>query len=146
VSTPVLRAAHLDELTPLLLHDLLRLRVDVFVVEQQCPYAEIDGRDAEPTTWHLWHEVDGRVLSTVRLLQDADGARVGRVATSAAARGQGLAARLVRHAVALAGPQPVRLDAQAHLRGWYERLGFAVTGPEFVEDGISHVPMRLPSA
>lgn len=123
------------------LHDLLRLRVDVFVVEQDCPYPELDGRDDEPGTRHIWlADADGPT-AYLRLLDDGDVRRIGRVVTRADARGDGLAARLVDHAVATS-EGPWVLDAQSHLAGWYEVHGFVVTGPEFVEDGIPHVPMR----
>src|SRR3954462_10119303 len=74
---------------------LCRLRVDVFVVEQQCPYPELDGRDAEPATVHLWFEEDGDVLATIRVLDDGGSRAIGRVATAVTARGRGLAARLI---------------------------------------------------
>jgi len=136
---------------PLRLYDLLRLRVDVFVVEQECAYPELDGRDVEPDAVMLWAEEDEQVLATVRLLVDhaddtgaaaaADALRIGRVATTPAARGRGLAADLMRLALDRAEGRLVRLDAQAHLEGWYARFGFVVDGPGFLEDGIPHVPM-----
>jgi ElaA protein len=133
---------HLDVVT---LHDILRLRQDVFVVEQQCCYADVDGRDLEPGTVQVWATDDhGSVLATLRVLREPDGdARIGRVATAAAARGRGLAAGLVAAALAGSSPAPVVLDAQSHLEGWYTRLGFVRTGAEFLDDGIPHVPMRL---
>lgn len=130
------------ELTAHELHDILALRVAVFVVEQACPYAEIDGRDTEPGTRHIWL-ADPGVRAYLRVLDDGDARRIGRVVTAPAARGGGLAARLVDHATATtAGPWV--LDAQAHLEPWYLARGFSVAGPAFVEDGIAHVPMRRP--
>lgn len=132
-----------SELTTAQLHDLLRLRGDVFVVEQACAYADIDGRDTAPTTRHHWIERDGSIVAYARTLADVGAAiRIGRVVTAPHCRAEGLAARLVAHIVT-ADAGPFVLDAQSHLVGWYERLGFGVTGPEFVEDGIPHVPMRL---
>lgn len=141
------RTARFAELTPFELYGLCRLRVDVFVVEQQCPYPELDGRDAEPETVHLWFEADGAPVSTVRLLADGSGGRiVGRVATAPAHRHRGLAGRLLEAAVELCGGAPISLGAQAHLEAWYERFGFRRSGPGYVEDGIPHVPMRRPGA
>jgi len=135
--------APLAALDPLTLYAILMLRVNVFVVEQECPYPELDGRDAEPSTVHVWAEQDEHVLATLRLLREADGsARIGRVATAAAARGQGLAALLVARALELAGPVPVTLEAQSHLADWYARFGFVRHGRDYVEDGIPHTPMR----
>jgi len=141
--TAVLLASPVRDLDPLTLYAILRLRVDVFVVEQDCPYPELDGRDVEPDALMLWAEEDDEVLATVRLLVDGDDRRIGRVATREAARGQGLAAVLMERAVELAEGRLVRLDAQAHLEGWYARFGFVVDGEPFLEDGIPHVPMTL---
>jgi ElaA protein len=123
------------------LHDILRLRVDVFVVEQGCAYSELDGRDIEAGTRHVWVADGDGVRAYLRVLDDGDSRRIGRVVTLAAARGEGLAARLVDHAVATTSG-PWALDAQSHLEQWYEARGFRVDGPEFLEDGIPHVPMR----
>ena len=124
------------------LYALLRLRTDVFVVEQACPYPELDGRDLEPNTEHRWYADDGGPTAYVRLLAEADGAtRLGRVVTRPDARGAGLARALVEGVLA-DHTGPVLADAQAHLVGWYEALGFEVTGPEYLEDDIPHVPLR----
>ena len=139
---PALRRARFAELTPFELYGLCRLRVDVFVVEQECPYPELDGRDAEPTTVHVWFEEDGAVLATIRVLDDGDTRAIGRVATAAAARGRGLAARLMEEGIALCEGFPITLGAQAYLEDWYARFGFTTSGPGYVEDGIPHVPMR----
>jgi predicted GNAT family N-acyltransferase len=137
-----LRTARFAELSPFEVYDLCRLRVDVFVVEQECPYPELDGRDTEPSTVHVWLESDGRVAATIRVLDDGATRAIGRVATAAAFRGRGLAARLMGEGIALCDGWPITLGAQAHLEGWYERFGFRRSGPGYVEDGIPHVPMR----
>ncbi len=138
--------AGLAEVDPATLYRILRLRVDVFVVEQNCPYPELDGRDLEPSTKQLWVERDGEVVATLRLLVDPDGtARIGRVATARDARKDGLAGRLMARALELAGDGEVVLDAQSYLERWYERFGFVRCGAEYVEDGILHVPMRRAS-
>jgi len=141
-SEPRLRRARFAELTPFELYGLCRLRVDVFVVEQECPYPELDGRDTESATEHLWYESDGQVAATIRVLDDGPSRAIGRVATAAGFRGQGLAARLIEEGIASYGGAPLTLGAQAHLEGWYERFGFRRSGPGYVEDGIPHVPMR----
>jgi ElaA protein len=143
VSTDV-RAAALRELDPLTLHALLRLRVDVFVVEQECAYPELDGRDAEPGTLHLWVEADGAPVATLRVLAEGGGTayRIGRVATHRDHRGRGYAAALLTEALRRTGDKPVDIDAQTYLERWYARFGFRRTGPDFLEDGIPHLPMR----
>ena len=141
-SEPVLRRARFAELSPFELYGLCRLRVDVFVVEQECPYPELDGRDTEPGTVHLWFEEDGAGVATIRVLDEGAGRAIGRVATAASARGRGLSARLMAEGIALCGDVPITLGAQSHLESWYERFGFRRSGPGYVEDGIPHVPMR----
>jgi ElaA protein len=115
-------------------------------VEQECAYLDLDGRDTEPLTRHLWVEHDGAPVATLRLLADGPALRIGRVATDPAHRAQGLAGRLVAAALELAGEREVVLDAQSHLAGWYARLGFVPCGPEFLDDGIPHLPMRRVAA
>ena len=132
-----------DELTTREFHDLLRLRIDVFVVEQACAYPELDGRDVEDGTEHHWTTgADGAPSCCARTLDDGDAIRIGRVVTAPAARGGGLAAALMAHLVDRYDGRPLVLDAQSHLADWYRRFGFEPDGAEFVEDGIPHVPMR----
>jgi predicted GNAT family N-acyltransferase len=149
--------AELDAST---LYQILQLRVSVFVVEQQCPYPELDGRDLDAGTRWLWATDGDAVLATLRILREGDGtARIGRVATARQARAGGIAGRLMRRALELLDSEAgsadtsgegapagieVLLDAQTPLAGWYRRFGFEQAGAEFVEDGISHLPMRRP--
>jgi ElaA protein len=148
VTGPAVQRAAWRDLDPATAYAVMRLRVDVFVVEQACAYPELDGRDLEPDAEHLWVAGPGgsEVGAYLRVLtgrpEDPAGARrIGRVVTAPAERGQGLAGLLMTDVVDREGGVPLVLDAQAHLRGWYARWGFEVSGPEFVEDGIPHVPM-----
>ena len=132
------------ELPAAALYGILRLRAEVFVVEQECVYLDPDGRDLDPSTRHLWIEEERTVVAALRVLDDGDGAAsIGRVVTAKTHRSRGLASALVRAALSPAPVGPVRLNAQSHLADWYGRFGFAVGGDEFVEDGIPHVPMVL---
>lgn len=141
--TDRLRVATFAQLDAAILYELLKLRVDVFVVEQRCPYPELDGRDCEPTTRHLWLERDDGIVAYLRLLADPDGsARIGRVVVAPAARGEGLAGRLLAETLVMINDRDCVLAAQSPLAAFYGRYGFRVTGPEFLEDGIPHVPMR----
>ena len=131
------------EIDPLTLHDLIRLRVDVFVVEQLCAYAELDGRDLDRGTVHLRAGPAHQPTAYLRLLTEPGGTRrIGRVCTAPAHRGRGLARRLVAAALAEVGPAPCVLDAQAHLTGLYADFGFTPDGPGYDWDGVLHVPMR----
>ncbi|QUH04449.1 GNAT family N-acetyltransferase [Saccharopolyspora erythraea] len=123
---------------------MLRLRVDVFVVEQECPYPELDGRDLETTTRHFWIDsADGYVLGYLRLLEDPDGTfRIGRVCTAKSARGLGLARKLMRAAVAEVQREPAVLSAQTYALEFYRSFGFVEDGEEYLEDGIPHIEMR----
>lgn len=138
-----LRIASFADLSTRAFHDLLRLRVDVFVVEQECPYPELDGRDVEPGTRHLWLEHAGVPVAYLRILAEPDGRpRIGRVVVAKEARGEGYAGRLMAAALAEVGERPCVLEAQSHLVDFYVRHGFAVDGPKYFEDGIAHTPMR----
>lgn len=138
-----LRTASFADLSARAFHDLLRLRVDVFVVEQECPYPELDGRDVEPGTRHLWLEQAGTPVAYLRILAAPDGRRqIGRVVVAKEARGAGYAGRLVTAALVEVGERPCTLEAQSQLVDFYTRHGFTATGPEYLEDGILHTPMR----
>ncbi|MDP9445113.1 MAG: GNAT family N-acetyltransferase [Actinomycetota bacterium] len=141
------RVAAFGDLPARTAYQLWRLRLDVFVVEQRCAYAELDGRDLEPGTRHLWVERGDRPVGYLRLLAEPDGSRrIGRVCVAVSDRGRGLADLLVGRALVLVGERRCVLDAQAHLASWYARRGFVPTGPPFEEDGIAHVPMGRPPA
>ena len=141
----MIRNCRFEELTPADLYAILRLRADVFVVEQECAYLDPDGRDCEPTARHVWiAEPDGQgVLAYLRVLDDGDVRRIGRVVTKPAHRSAGHAARLMEHALA-ASAGPWVLDAQSYLVRWYGRFGFSPSGAEYLEDGIPHTPMLRP--
>ena len=119
-----------------------RLRQQVFVVEQHSPYPDLDGRDLEPATRHLLVEEDGAVVAYARVVDDGDTVRVGRVVVEPVARGRGLADALMQVALDGNGDRAVVLDAQTEVAGWYATYGFEVTGPEFDDDGVLHLPMR----
>jgi ElaA protein len=130
---------HLDARTA---YDVWRLRQSVFVVEQACPYPDLDGRDLEPGTRHVVLQEGDEVLGYARVLDDEDVWRIGRVVLDPSARGRGLADALMHTALQVCGGREVVLDAQSPLAGWYQTFGFTVTGPEFLDDGIPHLPMR----
>lgn len=144
--TVVPRRSWAKDLDAATLYELLKLRVEVFVVEQATPYPELDGRDLLAETRHFWLEdPDGQVISTLRLMEEHPGGekvfRIGRVCTKRSERGQGHTARLMQAALAEAGDYPCHIDAQTYLMPMYSRHGFVRDGDEFLDDGIPHVPM-----
>jgi ElaA protein len=146
MAEPSFRVERAEALTVRELYALLQLRVDVFVVEQECPYPELDGRDLEPDTRHVWSSEthDGPPTAYLRVLAEPNGvSRIGRVCTSRDRRGEGLASRLLLRSLRDLAGRPVVLDAQSRLSDWYAQFGFVVDGPEFLEDGIPHLPMAL---
>jgi len=149
------RSRGFEDLDARTAYDVWRLRQDVFVVEQQCPYPDLDGHDLEPGTRHVTLEVDGQLAGYLRILDpstssgtgEGSGAaevRIGRVLLARAFRGRGLADRLMEAALEEVGERPSRLDAQVPLAGWYATYGYVVVGAEFLDDGIPHVPMARP--
>jgi ElaA protein len=136
------RVASFAELDPRTAYLLWQLRESVFVVEQRCAYPELDGRDLEPGTRHLWTSCEDRPVGYLRILEDGDHVRVGRVLVARTHRGRGLAQALMRTALDVIGDRSSVLDAQSPLAAWYARFGYEQVGPEFVEDGIPHLPMR----
>jgi ElaA protein len=141
MAAPPVDVAAFADLDPARLHDILRLRAQVFVVEQACVFEEIDGRDGEPDARHVGSEFDGTFVASARTLRDAGSTRIGRIVTHPDYRGQGLAGRLIDEAMRIE-PGPFVMWVQAHLTDWYATFGFEVVGPSTVEAGIEHVTMR----
>lgn len=127
------------------LYEILRLRVNVFVVEQHCPYPEIDGQDADAL--HVWLEEDGEIVAYLRVLTHGvpGEAWLGRVIS--VRRRAGLGTQLLKEGIRLAeehfGAQTVRVEAQTYAKPFYEGVGFRQTSDEFLEDGIPHIEMAL---
>ena len=144
--TVALHRSWAKDLNTATLYELLKLRIEVFVVEQACPYPELDGRDLLTETRHFWiADQGGEVISTLRLMEEHAGGqkafRIGRLCTRRGARGHGHTTRLLQAALADVGDYPCRIDAQTYLEEMYARHGFVRAGDEFVEDGVPHVPM-----
>ena len=135
-----------DQLTTTELYEILKVRTAVFVVEQNCPYPELDDRDQNAL--HLWYEDEGEMIAYLRIMDRgavSDYVSIGRVI--AVKRRQGIATRLVSDAVRTAKEQfaadRIYLEAQVYAKGLYEKLGFREVSDVFLEDGIPHVKMIL---
>ena len=127
------------------LYALLKLRVDVFVVEQNCPYPELDGKDDQAL--HLMLKRGSEIIAAARIFPPHDGkpAKIGRVVVSPAHRGERLGGALMREALYACTERfsdaPVFLSAQSHLQRFYGSFGFKPVSDEYLEDGIPHVDM-----
>ena len=135
-----------DELTLRELYELLQLRTEVFTVEQNCVFQDIDGADDQ--AMHLLGTQNNQLVAYARCfpagVKFAE-ASIGRVVTRSLARGSGLGHLLIQQAVSsvcgLWGPQPIRIGAQARLKAYYSGHGFVDVGVPYVEDGIDHLEM-----
>ncbi|GFM66659.1 GNAT family N-acetyltransferase [Pseudomonas cichorii] len=131
------------------LYAVLKLRAEVFVVEQQCVYQDVDGLDLTGDTCHLMAWQDGKLVAYLRLLdpiQQGGDVTIGRVVTAPSIRNKGMGHELMvqalEHAEKKWPDQPIYLSAQAHLQGYYSRYGFNAVGEEYLEDDIPHIGMR----
>lgn len=146
-------SATLAELSPLEVHRLYKLRVDVFVHEQQTPFAEIEDLDAAPGTTHLMALRTGEsteLVGTIRLTPESDGSvRLGRLVVHSGQRGTEVAPALIERALRhIADRTPgadVVLSAQEPLIGYYEKFGFTPVGALTDDTGMAHQPMLLPA-
>ncbi|MBE6910655.1 MAG: GNAT family N-acetyltransferase [Ruminococcaceae bacterium] len=134
------------ELTTEELYRILKLRVDVFVVEQNCPYEELD--DLDQNAVHVWLEEDGAVAAYLRVMDrgvESEQVSLGRLI--AAKRRCGLGTRILREGIKTAreifGADAIYLEAQAYAKELYARQGFRTISDEFLLDGIPHVKMLL---
>lgn len=126
------------------LYEILRLRVAVFVVEQNCPYQEIDEADKE--AYHLWLRDENGIAAYLRVMDRGvtlPEVSIGRVI--AARRRMGLGSRILKEGIALAerelAAEKIMLEAQVYARSLYEKAGFVQSSGEFLEDGIPHILM-----
>jgi ElaA protein len=138
---------HFKELSATEFHDIVALRVKTFVVEQNCPYLELDGKDKK--CYHLiCRDGLGNVVATARLLPPGISypeVSIGRVVVDDSLRGNGQGHLLMEKCMQFCldefGNVPVRISAQKHLESYYEKHRFYSTGKEYLEDDIPHVEM-----
>lgn len=144
-ATATLKRTWAHDLDPASLYELLKLRQEVFVLEQKAAYQDLDDIDLLAETRHLWLAEDGATIAYLRLSEQHDDGvksfRIARVCTTAEQRGRGHTTRLLRAALAEVGSAEVRIHAQSYLVEMYAKHGFVPEGDEFEDAGISHVPM-----
>ncbi|HEY0676771.1 MAG TPA: GNAT family N-acetyltransferase [Chitinophagaceae bacterium] len=139
-----------DELNVHELYAILRLRSEVFVVEQNCVFQDMDNKDQ--VSYHICGMQDGELVAYTRLVPAGvsyDEASIGRVITAASVRGSGAGKELMTYSIRqlynIWGKQPIRLGAQLYLKKFYESFGFLQTSEVYIEDGIPHIEMMFPN-
>ncbi len=139
---------HFDELTARKLYEFLKLRVDVFIVEQDCPYHELDDLDQESI--HMAYTENDRTLAYARLVPSGvkyEIPSIGRVIVHSEARSRGLAKKLMEKSIDYIlmewNADEIQLQGQVYLKEFYESFGFVPISEEYDEDGIPHVDMKL---
>ncbi|QYJ86609.1 GNAT family N-acetyltransferase [Shewanella mesophila] len=133
------------------LYELIKLRIDVFVVEQNCPYPELDSKDLLSDTRHLLGcDKQGRIVAYARILAPGvsyPDASIGRVVVAEMSRGGGVAHQLMQNAIAVARAHwpdaNIQIGAQEYLADFYRRQGFLQVSEVYLEDGIPHMDMLL---
>ena len=135
-----------DLLTPREVYEILKIRTAVFVVEQECPYQEVDGTDYN--SLHVWLEEENEIVAYLRVFErDAENGtvQIGRVLSKR--RGEGLGAKVMEYGIEAAqlemGAKAIFIEAQTYALDFYKKFGFVACGEEFLEDGIPHTPMTL---
>ncbi len=140
------RLARFDDLSVREAHDIFRARIEVFVLEQDCPFQDLDGLD--PLSWHLVGRTCGEIEAYCRIVPPGakfDEPSIGRVITTKLVRGTGVGRELMREAIArtraLYPGRPIRVAAQAHLERFYGEFGFVRASEPYLEDDIPHIDM-----
>ena len=134
------------ELNTLELYKILQLRAEIFIVEQDSPYQDVDGKDIK--AYHLMGFIGENLVAYTRLLPHGVSYKevsIGRVVSSSKVRGQGLGREVMKRSIAeiekLFGKTPIRIGAQLYLQKFYEGFGFVREGEEYIEDKIPHIIM-----
>lgn len=137
------QAKTFEQLSTQELFEIYHARTAVFVVEQNCPYQEVDNKDLQAV--HFFAKNANNLTAYCRLIPTDDGVHIGRVLVAAEVRGTGLARELVQKAIAYCREhfptQPVHVQAQTYLQGFYAGFGFQAVSCEYLEDGIPHLDM-----
>ena len=143
-SEPQLYEKAFQELTTEELYELLRVRSEVFVVEQNCVYQDLDGDDQKSI--HLWLTVQGKVVALARVCPAGTHMKeisIGRVVTTE--RNKGYGKQIMLHAIDAAiehfGATVIDIEAQEYAKGFYESVGFRQSSETFMLDGIPHIKM-----
>ncbi|TQV72966.1 GNAT family N-acetyltransferase [Aliikangiella marina] len=144
-----------NELSGHQVYKIMQLRVDIFVVEQNCPYSDLDGKDEHPEVLHLFATENEAIVCYLRILPPnlayPNKPALGRIVSSAQYRGTGAGHQLMQQATQILDEKwpnlTSHMSAQAHLQGFYGKHGYTAVGEEYLEDDIPHIGMeRAPLA
>lgn len=134
----------LTELTTKEFLEIVKLRIAVFVVEQNCPYQEVD--DADEVAWHTWLQEGTDIVGYTRIIDQGDTVTFGRVLINSKYRNQKLGNKLLKETLKVVEEnypnRPIVIGAQAHLTKFYGAFGFEAVSEVYLEDDIPHVQMR----
>jgi len=137
-----------NELTPSELYMIIAARVEVFVVEQNCPYQDLDYKDQQ--SFHILGMSDDKLYSYTRIMDKGvsypDHCSIGRVLTTQAGRGKGIGKHLMQYSLEKCKElfdAPIKISAQCYLEKFYQNLGFEIKGEQYLEDDIPHQAMVL---
>jgi ElaA protein len=140
---------HFDQLSLKELYAILRLRSEVFVVEQNCIFLDMDNKDQE--SWHVTGWSNNELIAYTRLVPPGlayDEPSIGRVITAFSVRRSGIGKELMEYSIeklfSIFGKQPIKIGAQLYLKNFYESLGFCQSSDVYLEDGIAHIEMHFP--
>ncbi len=141
-----LKIKHFSELTVSELYEILKVRQEVFIVEQNCAYVDADGKDKN--AYHVFIEEDGKILAALRVLDKGVSfpeCSMGRILTTK--RGEGLGRQIIVYGIKTAkekfGADKIKISAQVRARGFYEKQGFVKVSDIYLEDGIEHIEMEI---
>ncbi|WP_458404785.1 GNAT family N-acetyltransferase [Methanobrevibacter sp.] len=132
-----------NQLTPDELYEIIKLRVEIFIVEQNCPYQDLDDKDL--VSYHLFLKDNDEIIAVLRIIPEYvsyDEMSIGRVVVKKTHRGRGIAKSMMKKAMEFIvndlGKNSIRLSGQAYLTDFYQELGFKKVSDEYLEDGIKH--------
>ena len=143
----MLKTKKFNKLTNDELYEIMALRAEIFVVEQKCPYNDVDGKDKQSI--HMWMEENGKIIAYIRIVDKGvsyDETSIGRVVVAKEERGRGLAREIleegIKYITEKLGEKKITVGAQEYLKSFYESLGFVEVSDVYDEDGLPHLDMQ----
>ena len=131
-----------EELKKEELYEILRLRAQIFIVEQECPYQDVDNKDM--FSQHFFGQIKNEIVCYTRVFLNEDPSIIGRLVVKKQFRNRGIGREIMRRSINIISREnTIFISAQSYFKEFYESLGFIKKGKEYLEDGIIHIPMYL---